>query len=68
MHNLNVKMRPEFLQALQNCISFSSNGFLIGWLSFSGDQSSFTADEDKLEKKEDEDLARRGQAGGRGPA
>ena len=23
-HNLNVEMRPEFAQALQNCMSFSS--------------------------------------------
>ncbi len=23
-HNLNVEMRPEFAQALQNCLSFSS--------------------------------------------
>ena len=28
-HNLNVEMRPEFAQALQNCMSFSSNAFLI---------------------------------------
>ena len=28
-HNLNVEMRPEFAQALQNCMSFSSNVFLI---------------------------------------
>ena len=28
--NLNVEMRPEFAQALQNCMSFSSNAFLIG--------------------------------------
>ena len=27
--NLNVKMRPEFAQALQNCMRFSSNVFLI---------------------------------------
>ena len=26
-HNLNVEMRPEFAQALQNCMSFSSNAF-----------------------------------------
>ena len=29
-HNLNVEMRPEFAQALKNCMSFSSNAFLIG--------------------------------------
>jgi len=29
-HNLNIKMRPEFAKALQNCMSFSSNAFLIG--------------------------------------
>ena len=29
-HNLNVEMRPEFAQALQNCMSFSSNAFLFG--------------------------------------
>ena len=28
-HNLNVEMRPEFAQALQNCMSFSSKAFLI---------------------------------------
>jgi hypothetical protein len=28
-HNLNVEMRPVFAQALQNCMSFSSNAFLI---------------------------------------
>ena len=26
-HNLNVEMRPEFAQALQNCMSFSSNDY-----------------------------------------
>ena len=52
-HNLNVEMRPEFAQALQNCMSFSSKIFFICLLSFSGEWSSFTADEDKLEKKED---------------
>ena len=35
-------------------------------LSFSGEWSSFTADEDKLKKKEDQGWARRGQAGRRG--
>jgi hypothetical protein len=34
-HNLNVEMRPEFAQALQNCMSFSSKAFLIALLSFS---------------------------------
>ena len=29
-HNLNVEMLPEFAQALQNCMSFSSKVFLIG--------------------------------------
>jgi rubrerythrin len=29
-HNLNVEMRPEFAQALQNCMSFSSIAFLFG--------------------------------------
>ena len=28
-NNLNVEMRPEFAQALQNCMSFSSKAFLI---------------------------------------
>ena len=28
-HNLNVEMRPEFAQALKNCMSYSSNAFLI---------------------------------------
>ena len=29
-HNLNEEMQSEFAQALQNCMSFSSNAFLIG--------------------------------------
>ena len=29
-HNLNVEMRPEFAQALQNCMSYSIKAFLIG--------------------------------------
>ena len=29
-NNLLVEMQPEFAQALQNCMSFSSKAFLIG--------------------------------------
>ena len=61
-------MRPKFAQALQNCMSFSSKIIFICLLAFSGEWSSFTANEDKLEKKEDQGGARRGQVGGRGYA
>ncbi len=67
-HKLNVEMRPEFAQALQNFMSSSSKSFFIERQPFSGERSSFTADEDKLKKKEDQGRARRGQAGGRGYA
>jgi hypothetical protein len=29
-HNLNVEMRPEFAQALQSCMNFSSKPILAG--------------------------------------
>ena len=58
-HNLNVSMRPEFVQALQNCMSFSSKIEVIKQDLISGERPGLFANEILIEEKADQ-----GGAGG----
>jgi hypothetical protein len=66
-HNLNIFMRPEFVQAFQGCMSFSSkviwvSSYLLRWK-----WKSFSADEVLVKEEENEGWIGRGQARGGSP-
>ena len=67
-NNLLVEMRPEFAQAFQNCMNFSCKFDFLVLLLFSGERSSLHAHERKFQAQAHQGRARRGQAGGGGPA
>ncbi len=64
--NLVVEMRPEFAQAFQSCMNFSSKLLSVLNLPISGERASLKLNEVLNEAKEDSRGARGSEAGGGG--
>ena len=64
--NLVVEMRPEFPQAFQSCMNFSSKLLSVLNLPISGEWASLKLNEVLNEAKEDSRGTRGSEAGGRG--
>ena len=65
--NLVVEMRPEFAQAFQSCMNFSSKSLVVDFkMSISGEWAGLQPDEVLDKAQEDERGAGQCQVGGRG--